>query len=817
MSKTLLIVESGAKAKTIQKYLGPEFIVKASVGHIVDLPKSGGLDRTTWEEHYELVRADVVPGLRRAAAADVTRILLASDPDREGEAIAWHLARELKSVSKGKRVQRVVYHEITAAAIRAAIASATEIAMPIVDAQRTRRVLDRVVGYDISSLVRRVNARSAGRVQTPTLHALCERERAILAFTVESYYVVSALYQNTLLAYVSDPGDVLPSRHVAPADSKEGATTEEEEAQGAEEREAAKSGLARPPIFRITREEDATRLTEALRDVPHVVKTLLGKPVSRFPFPPYESSSLQQDASRKLNFKAARTMALAQMLYEAGLITYMRTDSVSLSAAFLEVARARIAMKHREALPAKPPRYRDSGDAQAAHEAIRPTRFDDISAATFVEACGPADAKDAMALWKMIGARTLASQCKPAIFDRTVITIGAGTATLGAVGQVLRERGFLVYWAPYAQDKDSVLPLVTVGESLPVERIGTEHRATSPPTRYDEGSLTNWLKKAGVGRPSTYANTIELLKSRGYVGELARGKKTFLQPTEQGLLLDDALVASYPTLVSPEYTATMETSLDAIERGSLSRVGYLRDLFYPEFERDLASARQKIDAFARTKGVVAAASGAGTPRPSIGKTCPKCGTADLVDIRFTPAGGKGNKEKKFIACAARCGFTQENKSQKWKVAGCVRPGCGGTMVERKSQQKKGETYWKCARCDTTARADGSVGGRYAKSVGSRGCPRCTAHPLMTRLVLKESLTTPTPSGFDVCDACKLTLDLSARVSEAPCPACGGALVERQPKELSKPTFWSCVHYPTCRFAADLTALAAALVAPEPGR
>jgi DNA topoisomerase-1 len=172
MSKTLLIVESGAKAKTIQKYLGAEFIVKASVGHIADLPKNGGLDRTTWEETYELTRADVVPGLKRAASADVSRILLASDPDREGEAIAWHLARELKSVSRGKTVQRVVYHEITAAAIRAAIAAAKEIAMPVVDAQRTRRVLDRVVGYDISSLVRRVNAKSAGRLQKPTLDAL---------------------------------------------------------------------------------------------------------------------------------------------------------------------------------------------------------------------------------------------------------------------------------------------------------------------------------------------------------------------------------------------------------------------------------------------------------------------------------------------------------------------------------------------------------------------------------------------------------------------------------------------------------------------
>ena len=806
MSRTLLIVESPNKAKSIRKYLeGRNVVVEATVGHFCDLWKQDLIDRSTWDDVYEIdpKKISMLQKLRSLVkSGGISRVLLASDPDREGEAIAWHVSRELK-VGKQITVERIEFHEVGKAAILRAMDNPRSIDVARVDAQRVRRILDRVVGYDVSGLVRRVNAKSAGRVQTPALHILCERERAILAFVPENYWTVAAEYSllsqggQPLVAQLINAGSLLPTDSAnlqdAAQDSQD--ATEEQEASSAADKEAEKSGLGKVRPLRLGSSADAALVKTGLEEREHIVRSSLTRPISRKPFAPYTTTTFASDAFRKFGLKTERTMMLAQKGFEAGLWTYHRTDSVHLSEDAIAMFRARIATKHPELLPEKPPVYASKASAQEAHEALRITNFD-VSNARFTEAFGADDAADGKRLWLMIGARCLASQCVPALFDKTLIEIGAGDATLAAEGQVLRSPGFLVYWGDYVEVDDLELPQVQVGDPLDVSQIKIASKKTSPPPRYDEASFNSKLEKSGIGRPSTLATILKILRVRGYVSDMKHGKKTVLQPTELGLNVDNVLSDSFPVLVTPEYTQIMEEALDEIAHAKMGRVEYLAERFYPEFSSDLKAARVRIEAFAKEHGIENERSG-GAARASIGLKCPKCEAADLVEVSFVPKGKK--RTKTFIACDSRdCSYTQENKSQAWRVGACEAEGCGGTLVERMKKDKSG-TYWRCAKCDAFGRAEGQAKeGRFKQVEPARECPRCGKGIQMKRLLAVAAEAEGRIEGFDSCDKCKLKMDVDARVHADPCMACGGVVVERKRKD-GTGTFFSCSNFPECRF------------------
>lgn len=569
MSQNLVIVESPAKAKTIEKYLGKDFKVLASYGHVRDLiPKEGAVDT----EHDFDMRYDVID--RNAKHVDKIEkalkksdaLYLATDPDREGEAIAWHLLELLREreTLDDKPVRRVVFNEITSGAVSEAIDNPREIASDLVNAQQARRALDYLVGFNLSPLLWRKVQRglSAGRVQSPALRLICERDAEIDAFEPREYWKIEAR------------------------------TEKDEQAFGARLHQLDGDKVEQ---FTVTTQEQAQSVEQRLRAAANGqlgVSKVDKKQRRRNPAPPFTTSTLQQEASRKIGFNASRTMRTAQSLYEGidvdgeaiGLITYMRTDSVNLANEALTEIRSTIESRYgNKALPDKPRTFKSkSKNAQEAHEAIRAT-----ASARTPEAMKPYLSQDQAKLYDLIWKRGVASQMQPAVFDTVAADLTAGDHMFRANGQTLREPGFLAVYqegkdAPDDSDDDKRLPALTEGETLTLTDIATSQHFTEPPPRYTEASLVKTLEEYDIGRPSTYASIITTLRDREYV---EMDGKSFL-PTPLGKIVNKFLTDHFTQYVDYDFTASLEDDLDAISRGEREWKPLLSD-FWERFSKQI--------------------------------------------------------------------------------------------------------------------------------------------------------------------------------------------------------------------------------------
>ncbi|MGC8958732.1 MAG: type I DNA topoisomerase [Chloroflexia bacterium] len=601
MTGKLVIVESPAKARTIRQVLGGGYAVEASMGHVRDLPKSRlGVDvEAGFVPTYTVPRAKskVVRELRRAVE-QAAEVYLATDPDREGEAIAWHIIQVTHP--EGKPVHRVVFHEVTPPAIREAFQHPRGLDMHLVDAQQARRILDRLVGYQISPLLWKKVRRglSAGRVQSVAVRLVVEREREIAAFQPQEYWTVEAD-----LAKIPPPGEERRPEEVFRA-----------VLVGVRGRRCVEPVETKLGRFDLKTKEEAQAIVDELEGATYRVWTVRKKEVRRRPLPPFTTSTLQQEASRRLGMAPGRTMRIAQQLYEGvelgeegsvGLITYIRTDSTAVSPLAQEEARSFIAGKWGTAyLPERPPIYKTKvALAQEAHEAIRPT-----SVYREPEAIRRFLDRDQFRLYELVWRRFLASQMSPAILEQTTAEILArpplwageeeGEGYLfRATGSVVRFPGFLVVYreeegGPSAGEK--FLPPLSEGEILDLVQLLALQHWTSPPPRYTEATLIRELEKRGIGRPSTYAPIMETIRERGYVERVeARKRNSPLRPTELGFLVNDLLVAHFPDILDYNFTSQMEERLDKIAAGTLSRVPVLEE-FHRHLLAELARAEAEM-------------------------------------------------------------------------------------------------------------------------------------------------------------------------------------------------------------------------------
>ena len=661
--KKLLIVESPSKADTIKKYLGKDYSVLASVGHIIDLPKSQlGVDvENHFEPKYITIRGkgDILTQLKKEAkSADV--VYLATDPDREGEAISWHLANALKIDVNSNC--RVTFNEITKTAVKAAIKEPRGIDMDLVDAQQARRVLDRIVGYKISPILWSKVKRglSAGRVQSVATRLICDREEEIQNFVPREYWTVEA----ELLAA-----------------SSKAAFTAKYYGKGGKNDE-------------LPDRETAERIIAEVKGKKFTVTDLKTREISKNPPPPFTTSTLQQDASRKLNFNTARTMQTAQGLYEGvnlgkelgtvGLITYMRTDSLRISAEAQKEAIAYISQNYEKEF-LHPRQYKTKKNAQDAHEAIRPT-------SVFIT---PDSVKDKLTneqykLYKLIWERFAASQMAAAVYETSSAAIDADGHLFKASGSRLVFKGYMSVYVEGidgTKEKDKTLPKMAMGDEVTLKDINANQHFTQPPARFTEASLVHELEENGIGRPSTYSPTITTIISRGYV---SRSKKQ-LVPTELGMITTDIMKAYFKDIVDVEFTAEMETELDEVEDGKLSWVKVLEG-FYPEFKENLDNAEKSIEKVT-------------IKDEESDVKCEKCGRMMVYKI---------SKFGKFLACPGypECKNTKTIRYE----TGAKCPKCGGDILIRRS--KKGKEYYPCEhmpKCDFIA---------WYKPVAGRTCPKC---------------------------------------------------------------------------------------------
>ena len=615
MPKSLVVVESPAKAKTIKKILGRDYIVESSVGHIRDLPtKELGVDiENAFAPKYVLIRGKgkVVKSLQ-SEARKVDNIYLAADPDREGEAICWHLAEELKKTKKP--IYRITYNEITKSAILSAIKSPGEIDMSLVDAQQARRVLDRLVGYQISPILWRSvkPGLSAGRVQSVAVRLICEREAEIEAFEPKEYWTLTA----TLT-----PVDV---EHLFPA-------------------KLYKIGSKRGEINNYGFRIDETRAKELAADAKtknYVVEKVEKRERKQRPVPPFITSTLQQEASRKLRFAAKQTMFIAQQLYEGleigsegsvGLITYMRTDSTRVAQDAVQAARNYIKTTYgEEYLPVRSVTYRSKKGAQDAHEAIRPT----VPLRTLAE-LKPYLSSEQYRLYDLIWKRFIASQMKPAVFDATTIDIKADNYLFRATGSVIKFNGFRRI---YMEGRDDIatnesesneeninLPTIKEGDTLNLRKLEPKQHFTQPPPRYNEATLVKMLEAKEIGRPSTYASILSTIQDRGY----ATKERRQLLPTDVGRLVNHLLIHGFPNIVDVAFTAKMEEQLDIIAEGKVKWSQTLGE-FYPPFQIALKEAPDKMYEARREL------------EEESGESCDKCGGNMIV---------KWGRYGRFLGCA----------------------------------------------------------------------------------------------------------------------------------------------------------------------
>lgn len=731
--KSLVIVESPAKAKTIGKYLGKDFTVKASVGHIMDLPKSKlGVDiEKNFEPQYIQIKgkAKVVNELK-AAAKKADRILIATDPDREGEAIAAHVAVAVSKTAKTEEVYRVLFNEITKKAILKAIEQPGKIDTNKVDAQQARRILDRLVGYQISPILWKKVRRglSAGRVQSVALRIICEREEEIKAFIPEEFWSLTALLAGKL-----------PPQFEAKLLKKD------------EEK------------LRVKNNDEVQAILAGLKDAAYTVSKVEKKERRRNPVPPFTTSKLQQEGGRKLGFTSRRTMAVAQGLYEGvdlgkegavGLITYMRTDSTRVGAEAQQEVRELIAAKFgKEYVPADPPVYKSAKSAQEAHEAIRPT-----SAMREPDAIKQYLEPDQYKLYKLIWNRFVASQMNPAVIDQTSVDIKASAYTFRASGSVVKFPGFMAVYleeksedqAPSEEDNgEAVLPPLVEGDALSLIKLDPKQHFTQPPPRFSEALLVKTLEEKGIGRPSTYAAIISTIQDRDYVNKL----ENKFHPTELGVLVNGLLVTHFPDILNVTFTARMEEELDKIEEGTMKWADAVRD-FYDPFSKDLAAAMTEMKDFKaeqtptdincdkcgkpmiikwgrngqflacsgypdckNTKPFVRTENGGveAAPEETTSELCPKCGSGMVV---------KRGRFGKFLACSRypECNHTQGMST------GVLCPEDGGMIVERRS--RFGKMFYSCANYPNCKFAV------WYKPV-PRPCPQCGA-PFLTEKYSKKT-------------------------------------------------------------------------------
>ncbi len=548
-SKKLLIVESPGKIKKISKILGAGWIVKASCGHIRELSNQGE-DSLGFSFEGNKVNCSYQPKDSRAkdtieqlktAAKSASEVYLATDPDREGETIAWHL----KEVLNLKNPQRVVYSEITEAAIKAAIAKPRTLDVNLVNAGLCRDCLDKLVGYKGSPLIWTLNngAKSMGRVQSAALHLVCEREREIINFKPTNYWSVFVKYAENFQAFYKGG--------LAEKEAEEVAVEDEAADDSENSKENSKESS------RVLSQEDAERLVSIASTSPHKVLSIVGRSTKKQPPPALSTSSLQQVAGAKYKISPDTTMQLAQKLYEAGLITYMRTDSVTLSADFCDAARSWLQENDPENVPENTAKHKNSPKAQEAHEAIRPT---DVTK-TPSNVAAEVDSNQAR-IYEIIWQRAVASQCQSAVIQKTIITTVSRNITWQARGQVFEFAGYAKYWDNLG--KDSTLPALKEDQSLTLQSANHEKKQTQPQARFSEAKLVQQMERKGIGRPSTYSPTIATIKARGYV----QLTKDTLQPTSMGLDVDDFLMKALPDMIKSDFTANMESSLDKIASGA---------------------------------------------------------------------------------------------------------------------------------------------------------------------------------------------------------------------------------------------------------
>jgi DNA topoisomerase-1 len=660
----LVIVESPAKAKTVSRFLGKGYTVRASVGHVRDLLRSKlSVDvENNFEPRYRVPdeKREVVKELK-ALAGKAEEVYLATDPDREGEAIAWHLM-EAADIEE-KRAKRVVFHEITEDAVEHAFTNPRTIDMDLVDAQQARRILDRLVGYGISPILwKKVRSRlSAGRVQSVALRLIVEREREIDAFDPVEYWSIDA--------------DLLP--------------------EGGKTTYRAKLAKIDGEDFGLGSQEEVEGILEDMRKADYVVDSIKRGKRRRNSLAPFITSTMQQDASRKLGFSARKTMAIAQQLYEGmeldgegtqGLITYMRTDSTNISDIAMNEVRDYILKRYGESyLPKEPPQYKTrTQSAQEAHEAVRPT-----SVLRSPKAIKKYLSRDQFRLYQLIWQRFVASQMMPAVYKTlSVEVLGDGEASeymLRASGSQLEFPGFLIVYEE-GKDEDQVdeeeadsdiIPIDDIKENQTQElqELYPDQHFTQPPPRFTEASLVQTLEENGIGRPSTYAPIISTIQNRGYV--IRDGKR--LEPTDTGILVNDLVVEFFPRIVDINFTSRLEDQLDQVASGEAEWVGVISD-FYEDFSDRLEHAEE---AMPEKKA---------EPQ-KVGRQCPKCGH-DLI-IRWGRYG-------KFISCSnfPDCRYTEPYLEK----IGMKCPKCGeGDVVERKT--RKGRKFYGCSRypdCDFTS-------------------------------------------------------------------------------------------------------------------
>lgn len=728
MSKSLVVVESPAKAKTINKFLGRDYIVKASMGHIRDLPPKGlGVDiENEFTPEYTLIRGKgkIIKELQ-SAAKTVDSIYLAADADREGEAICWHLAHELGKTHKP--IYRITYNEITKGAIQAAMKAPTQINQALVDSQQARRILDRLVGYQISPILWRSvkTGLSAGRVQSVAVRLICEREAEIEAFVPQEYWTITA---------------TLKGKETAPFDAKLLQI-------GTEKGSISTYGF---PID----EERAHEIVKDAKTKPFIVKNIQKRERKRSPVPPFITSTLQQEAARKLRFTAKRTMSIAQDLYEGleigkegavGLITYMRTDSTRVADEALTEARAYIKKTYgADYLPARAVYYKSKKGAQDAHEAIRPTSVERTP-----ESLRPHLTPEQYQLYDLIWKRFVASQMNPAILDVTTIDIAAGHYLFRATGSIIKFKGFMVVYMEGRDDSgtengedkedEAILPALEIGELLKLLKLIPKQHFTQPPPRYAEATLVKELEEKAIGRPSTYAAIISTIQEREYV---IKEQGRFV-PTDIGKLVNQLLIKGFPDVLDVQFTAKMEEQLDEIEDGKLDWVRVLK-AFYQPFSHALEAAPDTMYEARKAMEEVSDQSCEKCGSPMIIKwgrygrflgcsnypacsnikrlttdesppvvdeptdeICDQCGSPMV--IKTSRAGGK------FIACT---GYPKCKNAKPINIGiGCPEKGCGGYLGERRS--KRGLVFYGCSnypKCNFVV---------WYKPV-PQACPKCRA-------------------------------------------------------------------------------------------
>jgi DNA topoisomerase-1 len=746
MTKNLVVVESPAKAKTIEKYLGADYRVLASIGHIKDLPSKGlGVDvENNFEPTYEVIpdvkkrnNKKIVAALK-AAAKEADAIYLAADPDREGEAICQHLAEEIVPKRPAKPTFRVMFNEITKRAVQDAFKEPKQIDANLVDAQQARRVLDRLVGYKVSPLLcRTIGGRlSAGRVQSVALRMVVEREREIENFVKTEYWTITA----NLAAKLPPAFDARLFR-----------VGEQTVKTGGFDADVKKNEIL------IGNGEQAKEIVEEASQQQFVVSDVTTKERRRNPVPPFITSKLQQEASRKLGFAVKKAMMVAQKLYEGveiggegstGLITYMRTDSTRVSDAALAEVRDFIGGQYgQNYLPEKAVHYRSKKGAQDAHEAIRPTdvsRTPD-SVAQFLN-------KDELKLYRLIWQRFVASQMTAAIFDQTTIDIAAGRFTFRASGSVLKFDGFLKVYEEGRDEKSDEdeeaarrLPQVERGENLSLNKITPEQHFTEPLPRYTEATLVKALEEKGIGRPSTYAAIMTTIQDREYV-ERVDGR---FHPTALGTTVNDLLVASFDDLFNATYTARMEEELDEIEEGKLKWTDALHE-FYGKFAKDLKNAEREMRA-AKQQAI---------PTDEI---CENCG-AGMV-IKFGRFG-------QFLACSnyPECRTTRE--IAKPATASSATDGEGKSAATTNGAATEGEQAEECELC---GKPMALKRGRFGQFLGCTGYPECRN----IRKISKSGVVAAAPVLLD-----------------EKCPEDGAQLARRQGRFGE---FVACSNYPTCKY------------------